>query len=56
MSFQWKFSCSLQTKFSSMEKIAIFANESIPFILDSTIFWMFQQEAVWLSITDMIVY
>ena len=43
-------------KFSSMEKIAIFANESIPFILDSTIFWMFQQEAVWLSITDMIVY
>ena len=43
-------------KFSSMEKIAIFANENIPFILDSTIFWMFQQEAVWLSIIDVIVY
>ena len=36
-------------KFSSMEKIAIFANEATPFVLDSTIFWKFQQEAVWLS-------
>ena len=33
-------------KFSSMEKIAIFANESIPFILDSTIFFDFLQETI----------
>ncbi len=46
MSFQWKFSHFLQTKFSSMEKIAIFANESILFILDSTIFFDFLQETI----------
>ena len=56
MSFQWKFSHFLQMKFSSMEKIAIFANESVPFVLDSTMFWNFLQEAVSLSTTDMIVY
>ena len=56
MSFQWKFSYFLQMKFSSMEKIAIFANESVPFVLDSTIFWNFLQEVVSLSTTDMIVY
>ena len=28
MSFQWKFSCFLQIKFSLIEKIAIFVNES----------------------------
>lgn len=33
MSFQWKFSCFLQMKFSSMEKIAIFANESNPYTI-----------------------
>lgn len=33
MSFQWKFSYFLQMKFSSMEKIAIFANESSPYTI-----------------------
>lgn len=37
-------------------KITIFANESTPFVLDNTIFWNFLQEAVSLSMTDMIVY
>lgn len=41
--------------FSSIEKIAVFANKSTPFVLDSTTFWMFQQEAVWLSIADVIL-
>ena len=42
--------------FSSIEKIAVFANESALYVLDSTIFWNFLQEAVSLSMTDVIVY
>lgn len=37
-------------KFSSMEKIAIFANESIPFVLHGTIFSDFLQETIILAI------